>query len=114
MTDQPTAKIDKEALALQRKLAKEREAFIERRRGDGYVADLRDDTVSLILGGRPSSQAHEIFMQIQAKGGPTAKTLENWLFKEVKRPQAPTLRAALNCVGYDLGIVEGTYRRLTK
>lgn len=97
--------------SLDKKLAAERAEFIRKRRDEAFVADLRDDTISAIMGSKSAGDAYSVFKRIEEAGGPTVKTLEAWHSKSVLRPQTPSLRAALRCVGKDLGIVDGIYRR---
>jgi hypothetical protein len=64
------------------------------------VEDIRDDAVSHLKNSGLS------FKDIEEKGGPTEHTLSRWEEKKVYRPQLPTLRAALQIIGKDIGIID--------
>ena len=62
------------------------------------IEDVRDDVISLIRNAKLS------FPEVEAKGGPTAGTLNKWMDKETKRPQFATLQRALHAIGKDFYI----------
>lgn len=90
--------------------AEERE-FYRKRLEESYIQDLRDDTISIILGDHTAAERERIFQSIENRGGATVRTLETWFDKKVVNPQGPTLRRTLRAAGHDLGIVKGVYKR---
>ncbi len=60
------------------------------------IEDLMENTISILRNSRLS------YVEIRARGGPSAGTLTKWVARETKRPQLNTIRAALDACDMDI------------
>lgn len=79
---------------------REQQEFATKRAELEAYMDLRDDVCSIV------QNSHLSLEQIHAKGGPTVKTLEKWMNKEVLQPRISKMRSVLRICGYDFAIVD--------
>lgn len=81
-------------------------AFLAERARLQTYGDLRDDVMSLVR------NSHLTYEEIHARCGPHPVTLRKWDEKLVGAPRLEKLQATLRIIGYDIGIIEGTRRRM--